>query len=100
VQLISKWSNKCVTPPCKRFGVCYQLRPKGQNRRVWRGHYGLDVQKRLPNPTSQGREAPKTAPDSLVFPQTRTPGIYTLSLVVDDPTGYGTNLAFATEGRN
>jgi hypothetical protein len=99
VRLISKWSNVGVTPLYERFTVRYELRLKGQSRAAWRGESRLDLQKLLPTITTQGTDVPKTVTDLFTFPQSLSPGTYTLSLVVFDPTGYRNKLALAIEGR-
>lgn len=99
IRLESKWSNKGVTPLYEKFVVRYELRPKGQTNIVWRGNSGLDLQTLLPT-VRGGIDTPKQVSDSFIFPQTLSPGTYTLSLVVYDPTGYRDKLALAIEGRN
>jgi Domain of unknown function (DUF4832) len=98
-RLISKWSNTGVTPLYEKFIVRYELRPKGQSTVAWRGNSGLELQTLLPTLNAQGTDTPKTVTDVFVFPQTLTPGSYTLSLVILDPTGYRSPLALAVEGR-
>jgi hypothetical protein len=97
--LVSTWSNKGVTPLYERFVVRYELRPKGQNTVVWRGNSSLNLQTLLPT-TVNGVDTPKKVTDAFVLPQTLSPNIYTLSLVVLDPTGYRDRLNLAIEGRN
>ena len=99
INLVSKWSNVGVTPLYERFVVRYELRLKGQSGVVWRGKSGLDLQKLLPTTDSRGTDTPKTVTDSFTLPQTLSRGVYTLSLVVFDPTGYRDKLALAIEGR-
>jgi hypothetical protein len=99
VNLVSKWSNVGVTPLYEPFVVRYTLSPKGQNTIVWRGNSVLDLQTLLPT-VSGGTDTPKTITDTFTFPQTLSPGTYTLKLVVFDPTGYRRRLALAIEGRS
>jgi hypothetical protein len=99
VRLVSKWSNKGVTPLYEPFTVRYTLSPKGQTTIVWRGNSTLDLQTLLPT-VSGGTDTPKTVTDSFTFPQTLAAGTYTLKLVVFDPAGYRSRLALAIEGRS
>jgi hypothetical protein len=99
VNLVSKWSNVGVTPLYEKFVMRYELRLKGQNRVVWYGNSGLDLQKLLPTTDSQGTDRPQAVTDSFTLPRALSPGTYSLSFVIFDPAGYRDKLALAVEGR-
>lgn len=88
----SNWSNTGVAPVYEPFTVIYELRPRRQNQVIWSAVSYLDVQELLPSTT------PRTVTDSFFLSSNIPPGVYTLSVIVKDLTGYRAPLALAIEG--
>jgi hypothetical protein len=99
-RLTSIWCNVGVTPLYEPFVIRYELRLKGQNSISWWGNSTFDLQALLPTIDTQGKDTPKKTTDTFTIPSRLSPGTYTLSMVVYDPTGYRDKLALAIEGRS
>lgn len=96
----SKWSNVGVTPLYETFSVRYELRRKGANMVVWRCTSSFDLETFLPTVSPGVDDVPVPVNDRCVIGRDITQGMYTLSLVVADPTGYRDPLALAIKGRD
>ncbi|GAB4215347.1 MAG: DUF4832 domain-containing protein [Roseiflexaceae bacterium] len=92
ITLSAQWRNNGVTPAYEPFDVTFELQPKGQSMIAWRAVSQLDLQQLLPSTT------PQAVVDQAYLPTGLAPGVYTLSVVVRDSTGYRPPLALAIQG--
>ncbi len=91
--ITSRWSNVGITPAYERFVVTFELRPQGQANVAWLGSSHLDLEQLLPT------TEPVSITDQLRVSYRLKPGVYDLSLVVRDPSGYRAPLNLAITGR-
>ncbi|MFP4437207.1 MAG: DUF4832 domain-containing protein [Chloroflexaceae bacterium] len=92
-EITSHWSNVGITPTYERFVVTFELRPQGQANVAWLGSSHLDLEQLLPT------TEPISITDQLRLSYRLKPGVYDLSLVVRDPSGYRAPLNLAITGR-
>jgi hypothetical protein len=94
VGVSTQWSNQGVAPVYEPFQVSLELQLQGQSSVAWSWVSQLDLQQVLP------AAQPQPFTDQLYVPSRLTPGQYTLSVVVRDPTRYRAPLALAIGGAN